>query len=75
MAKEYIAAYKDGSQFVPFAGGSLHTVRGEIDYADAYEEFIDAQQNNSHARPVMLCRDAGKPWRQMSASDMRRAAN
>lgn len=74
MAKEYIAAYKDGSNYVPFNGGSLQTARGEIDFADAYEEFIDAQQNR-HARPVMLVREHAKPWRQMSASEMRRAAD
>jgi hypothetical protein len=74
MAKEYIAAYKEGSNYVPFNGGSLQTARGEIDYADAYEEFLDAQQNR-HAKPVLLVREHGKPWRQMSASDMRRAAD
>lgn len=73
MAKEYIAAYKEGSAFVPFNGASLQTARGEIDFADAHEEFIDAQQN-ARAKPVMLVREHGKPWRQMSASDMRRAA-
>jgi hypothetical protein len=73
MAKEYIAAYKEGSDYVPYSGASLQTARGEIDFADAYEEFIDAKQN-THARPVMLVREHGKPWRQMSASDMRRAA-
>jgi hypothetical protein len=73
MAKEYIAAYKEGSDYVPYNGGALATVRGEVDFADAYEEFIDAKQN-THARPVMLVREHGKPWRQMSASDMRRAA-
>lgn len=73
MAKEFIAAYKEGSDYVPYNGGALATVRGEIDFADAYEEFIDAKQN-THARPVMLVREHGKPWRQMSASDMRRAA-
>jgi hypothetical protein len=73
MAKEYIAAYKEGSDYVPYSGASLANARGEIDFADAYEEFIDAKQN-THARPVMLVREHGKPWRQMSASDMRRAA-
>jgi hypothetical protein len=74
MAKEYIAAYKEGSNFVPFNGGSLHTARGEIDYADAYEEFLDAQQN-SRAKPVLLVRENGRAWRQLSASEMRRAAD
>jgi hypothetical protein len=74
MTREYIAAYKEGSEFVPFAGSSLQTARGEIDYADAYEEFIDAQQNNAHAKPVMLVRENGRAWRKMSASEMRRAA-
>lgn len=73
MAKEYIAAYKEGSSYVPYNGGSIQSARGEIDYADAYEEFLDAQQN-SRAKPVMLVREFGRPWRQMSASDMRRAA-
>jgi hypothetical protein len=73
MAKEFIAAYKDGSEYVPFNGGSLTTARGEIDFADAHEEFISAR-TNTHAKPVMLVRDAGKAWRQMSQSDMRRAA-
>lgn len=74
MAREYIAVYKDGSQYVPFAGGELANARGELDFADAYEEFIDAQQNNRAARPLMLVRENGKAWRQMSAGDMRRAA-
>jgi hypothetical protein len=74
MAKEFIAAYKDGSDYVPFNGASLATARGEIDYADAYEEFISAQAN-THAKPVMLVREQGRSgWRKMSASDMRRAA-
>lgn len=74
MAKEYIAAYKEGSNFVPFNGGALATARGEIDYADAYEEFLDAQQN-SRAKPVLLVRENGRAWRQLSASEMRRAAD
>ena len=74
MAREYIAAYKDGSQFLTFAGQNVQHARGELDFADAYEEFIDAK-DNTHARPVMLTRENGKAWRQMSAGDMRRAAN
>jgi hypothetical protein len=74
MTKEYIAAYKEGSNFVPYSGANLATARGEIDFADAHEEFLDAQQNARHCKPVMLMRDNGKPWRQMSASEMRRAA-
>lgn len=74
MAREYIAAYKDGSQFVPFSGAALATARGEIDFADAYEEFLDAQQN-PRAKPVMLVRENGRAWRQLSASEMRRAAD
>lgn len=73
MAKEYIAAYKEGSDFVAFSGAPLATARGEIDFADAYEEFIDAQQN-SHAKPVMLVRENGRAWRKLSSSEMRRAA-
>jgi hypothetical protein len=75
MTREYIAAYKDGSEFVPFAGGSLSNARGELDFADAHEEFIDAKANASHVKPVMLVRENGRAWRQMSSSDMRRAAN
>ena len=73
MAKEFIAAYKEGSDYVPYNGGALATARGEIDFADAYEEFIDAQQN-SHAKPVMLVRENGRAWRKLSTSEMRRAA-
>jgi hypothetical protein len=73
MAKEFIAAYKEGSDYVTFNGGALATARGEIDFADAYEEFIDAQQN-SHAKPVMLVRENGRAWRKLSTSEMRRAA-
>lgn len=74
MAKEFIAAYKEGSDYVPFTGGALTTARGEIDFADAYEEFISAQSNNRHAKPVMLVRENGRAWRKLSASEMRRAA-
>jgi hypothetical protein len=74
MSKEFIAAYKDGSEYVPFNGGSLTTARGEIDFADAYEEFIDAQTRNRHTKPVMLVRENGRAWRKLSASEMRRAA-
>lgn len=73
MAKEYIAAYKEGSDYVPYSGASLQSVRGEIDFADAYEEYIDAKQN-THAKPVMLVRENGRAWRQLSSSEVRRAA-
>lgn len=75
MAKEYVAAYKDGSDYVTFAGKTLRNeTQGEIDYADAYEEFIDAQSNR-HAKPVMMVREYGKAWRKMTATEMRRAAD
>ncbi len=73
MAKEYIAAFKDGSDYSTYAGSSLQSARGEIDFADAYEEFIEAQQN-THAKPVMLMREYGRPWRKMTSSEMRQAA-
>lgn len=74
MTKEYIAAYKDGSEYVSFCGQIVRNeTRGEIDYADAYEEFIDAQ-SNTHAKPVMLMREHGKAWRKMTTSEMRRCA-
>lgn len=76
MAKEYIAAYKEGSDYISFAGQVVRSeTRGEIDYADAFEEYADADQQNSHARPIMLVRDYGKPWRKMTSSEMRKAAN
>jgi len=74
MAKEFIAAYKEGSDYVPYNGGSIQTARGEIDFADAYEEFIDANQKAKHCKPVMLVREFGKPWRKMTSSEMRQAA-
>lgn len=75
MAKEYVAAYKEGNRFVTFGGQDVQNLaRGEIDFADAHEEYIDARIN-AHAKPVMLVREhGGRAWRQMSAGDMRRAA-
>ena len=76
MAKEYIAAYKDGSDYISFFGQVVRNdTRGEIDYADAFEEYADAEQNNRYARPIMLVRDYGKPWRKMTATEMRKAAD
>lgn len=73
MAKEYIAAYKEGNRFITFSGQDVQSARGEIDFADAHEEYIDAR-SNTHAKPVMLVREPGRAWRQMSAGDLRRAA-
>lgn len=75
MAKEYIAAYKDGSDYISFSGQVVRPeTRGEVDYADAYEEYAEAE-NNRHTQRVMLIRDYGKPWRKMTSSEMRRAAD